>query len=116
MGFVLYRPPADFARSQNRDDAKKRRPISIKVESVEFPTATRTIAFDLVRPPVVLVHGLWGSFKDWGDFKPLVEDSRFTSKTVNYDRSLGSRITASNPVYSPATLQKGKYQRFGFRL
>ena len=40
-GFALYRPPADFSRA-GRDDSADRRKIFLKVESLDFPTATFT--------------------------------------------------------------------------
>jgi hypothetical protein len=49
----------------------------------------------IARPPVVLVHGLWGSDRSWDSFNPLITDPRFVVLRVNYrEHAAGFSVNA----------------------
>jgi hypothetical protein len=95
MAFAQYFPPSDFSRG-GADDTAPSRPIAIMVQSV--PTG---IAFTqqgtLARPPVVLVHGLWGDPSDWATFTPFLSDGRFAIRISNYNFPVFVSGGNSNP-------------------
>jgi len=115
MGFAVYLPPIDFDRA-GLDDAAANRSISIQVSESPPGTSppgtsppvtgpTSGVAVKLVRPPVVLVHGVWANATTtWSGFSTLQNDPRFFVQLVRYDQPLGAAITASTPAYDPAVL------------
>ena len=65
MAFVIYLSPTNFARgSQDYNTAE--RAISLQIQSNDYPNYNLTANASVVRPPVLLVHGLWESAEDWG--------------------------------------------------
>lgn len=113
MAFAMYRPPTDFSRA-GRDDGEAERLITLKVESLDTPGATSTITVRILRPPVVLVHGLWGEPGNWQSFKPLVADSRFYVRYSKYDYALSGLVTSSVPAYQQWVLARAKSNALGF--
>jgi pimeloyl-ACP methyl ester carboxylesterase len=99
MAFLLYRAPADFPREGGIDDAASKRWLTIQI-SEKGKTITKAIPITIVRPPVVLVHGLWGSSKDWNNFLPFINDpeGRFSVLTADYSDKIGSLITGFTPI------------------
>lgn len=81
MAFVVYRAPLDFARPGGGDDALAERSVSIHWSA---SGASGAIPISVLRPPVVLIHGLWSKPATWDGFTPLVGDSRFAIFRVNY--------------------------------
>jgi pimeloyl-ACP methyl ester carboxylesterase len=100
--FVVYRSPVDFvrkARSSNNeassaiassdcpsgyeanDCAHTSRDVFLKIDAGGAP---RWIDVKIVRPPVVLIHGLWASANDLGDLAQLEHDRRFAAVAINY--------------------------------
>jgi hypothetical protein len=97
MAFAVYRAPIDFARPTSgggyksgscinsippgteifggaaTDDQSACRTVTISVQNQTAGT-NFTIPAMILRPPVILIHGLWGSWRDWDNFKPLVSD------------------------------------------
>jgi len=53
----------------------------------------------LLRPPLVLIHGLWGNSTDWADFTPLIGDPRFEISEANYGTIIGSQIKSYSPTF-----------------
>ena len=66
-------------------------------------------------PPVVLMHGQWGSTADWETFTPFAEgsDPRFYVRNASYDTGLGTLITASDPVHNTAFRQQATSSALG---
>lgn len=83
MAFVIYRAPLDFARPGSGDDNAPSRAVSIHWRIVGG-TESGTIPLIILRPPVVLVHGLWSNPATWGGFTPLIDDARFAIYRANY--------------------------------
>jgi pimeloyl-ACP methyl ester carboxylesterase len=117
FAFAIYRAPVDFARQVSTglyksgacgpvtgsDDQLACRSVSLKVQNSSG--SLRTVPISILRPPVILIHGLWGSPSDWNSFSPLFSnigssDSRFHVGVVDYDQPPIVTIVASTPDYS----------------
>jgi len=115
FAFAIYRAPLDFARSAGQDAARNSRIISVEV-SINGKSTNHSLT--IVRPPVVLIHGLWSNYRTWDNFAPLVTgqsavDSRFSVLRANYDNPI-TGMTASNPAYPVADLQAARGNSMGF--
>ncbi len=66
MAFAVYNAPPDFSRGGN-DDTAYSRTIDITAVS-EHPKATSCGGMTILRPPLVLVHGLWADNGAWDAF------------------------------------------------
>ena len=103
FAFALYRAPKDFARAGGADDQAGRRNISISVLFANaLPPVGQPVA--LVRPPVVLIHGLWANPSSWAQFAPIVAnppDPRFSVNRASYDRKV--KVFGSVPRYPNLT-------------
>jgi uncharacterized repeat protein (TIGR03803 family) len=94
MAFAVYRAPIDFPRpTKQQDKGSASRSVSIQVQPASGGTVTSVVT--ILRPPVVLIHGLWSSALDsWGAFCPLFigcknPDSRFSVSAVDYNYIVG---------------------------
>lgn len=96
MGFVLYIPPEDFSRG-GADDSLLSRSVQLEVKFGASPVA-HSYPILIERPPVVLVHGLWGDRTDWDNFSL---GHVFWSKPVAYDDLVGS-VEITLPIFSPS--------------
>lgn len=65
FAFAIYLTPVDFNYPGSGNDANASRPISFSLTGSGGPA---TLAFTILRPPVLFVHGLWGSPASWDDF------------------------------------------------
>jgi pimeloyl-ACP methyl ester carboxylesterase len=73
----------------------------------------------ILRPPVILIHGLWGSWRDWDNFKPLVGDagtvdSRFSVGRINYDNNIFDSVQSTDPVFTFDQLKRISSNSLGF--
>jgi pimeloyl-ACP methyl ester carboxylesterase len=97
MAFVVYRSPANFARGAY-DYSTSTRAISLKIQSDDDPNYKLTANASVIRPPVILVHGLWGSAADWKNFYLPIPG--LTEDSVDYYQPLLQGVTATYPPYS----------------
>jgi hypothetical protein len=51
----------------------------------------------LLRPPLVLIHGLWASPQSWSDFTPLITDPRWVISMADYSKIIGGQIKSYSP-------------------
>lgn len=123
MAFALYQPPKDFPRSAGEDAS-----LTTRVESVQFaspsgltPGVPPALKITIVRPPVVLVHGLWGSANDWNNFAPLyslnssLADPKFSTSAADYDVPLGTNAVVSpNYPFGSYVLSQATTNSLGF--
>ncbi len=104
MAFAVYRAPLDFARPGGADDSLAQRSVSVHW-SISGSSTSGTIPVVVLRPPLMLVHGLWGSPADWNDFQPLatdnpkINDARFAVARADYDVDVDN-IASSTPSWS----------------
>jgi pimeloyl-ACP methyl ester carboxylesterase len=110
MAFALYRAPADFSRGAE-DDAESMRHVTLQVTPSGGSASPADVL--VLRPPVVLIHGLWGSSEDWNTLTSLIQDPRFYIRKVDYSEAI-SGVTASVPSYSASELAKVKRNTLGF--
>lgn len=115
--FAVYRVPLDFARQSGSgfksgtcqgatktDDQLGCRVVTLQVQDITASTSPTNTTITIVRPPVILIHGLWGNMSNWDNFNPLVTgartvDQRFSVGRVNYATVVGAQITNTQPLY-----------------
>jgi len=113
FGFVSSTPVEIAGFQPNRpDDQLSCRFVTLQVNNLsggqitEGPTNNPlNVNVTILRPPVVMVHGLWDNWQTWNNFKPLVSgtnsiDGRFSVGRVSYDNLVGPSIIVSDPSYS----------------
>jgi pimeloyl-ACP methyl ester carboxylesterase len=124
MAFALYQPPKDFPRPGNNEDPG----ATSRIENVEFasssgatPGIPPALAITIIRPPVVLIHGLWGDKNDWDNFSPLYPpaagDNRFSISRIDYNILLGSGITSTDPdygIWESLAVSEASFNSMGF--
>lgn len=83
MAFAVYTAPDDFNRGG--DASLTKRPLSIRARYAPTGGAAQetTLPLSIVRPPVVLIHGLWSGAGTWSF--PLASDPRFRVTRVDYE-------------------------------
>ena len=96
MAFVVYLSPVNYARGPG-DYNSSSRAISLKIQSDDDPNYMLTANASVVRPPVVLVHGLWGSGADWQNF--YLPINGLFETPLDYYQPLLQGVTATNPTY-----------------
>ena len=67
-----------------------------------------------MRPPVILVHGLWDNSATWSGFAPLTTDARFFVREVDYGGLIVAGITSTSPAFDPSVLTDVKQSALGF--
>jgi len=109
MAFAVYHAPTDFVRTGNNADLTAMlRYLSIKAgDSSTSTSGTQNVT--VVRPPVVLVHGIWGDPNDFmsagggGAYGALADSQLFyTVAFARYDVPV--TVSSSNPAYGSGVL------------
>ncbi len=98
MAFAIYGAPVDFPRPEGQDASATDRFISLTVLAVDTGLSSST-PVTLLRPPLGLIHGLWGSPTSWDGFTPLITDPRFTVGRADYSQVIGGQIKSYKPSY-----------------
>lgn len=102
MAFVVYTAPLNFSRGE-QDNPLIRRDVTLNVTSNS--SGWQSTDVKIVRPPVVLVHGLWGDNTDWNNFTPQNTDSLLSHiyiEKANYGVSVTKPVETSDPPYPNA--------------
>jgi len=60
MAFAIYGSPLDFPRPEGQDTNSSERFINLQVQALDTGLSSET-SVTLLRPPLVLIHGLWAS-------------------------------------------------------
>ena len=111
FAFAIYQAPVDFARANSGDASSSQRAVYMHIQDQTQGGTPTTLPIAILRPPVVMIHGLWDNWRTWNTFGPLVTgpstvDSRFSIGRVSYDWLVGPSIAATNPPYLlPLSLQ-----------
>ncbi|MCB0339279.1 MAG: alpha/beta fold hydrolase, partial [Bdellovibrionales bacterium] len=91
--FANYKPPLNFDRSV-ADNTLFFRPVSV---SAAFTTAQSPVieyrstrSLKLIRPPLLFLHGLWGSAESWN--LALQRDQRFITYAADYNTTVDQGI------------------------
>ena len=98
MAFAIYGAPVDFPRPEGQDTNATDRSITLNVLAVDTGLSSNT-PVTLLRPPLGLIHGLWGSPDSWDNFTPLITDPRFAIGRANYSQTIGGQIKSYSPSY-----------------
>ena len=96
MAFAIYGSPLDFPRPEGQDVSESERFINLEVQALDTGLSSET-SVALVRPPLVLVHGLWASAASWDDFTPLITDPRWFISRADYSKVIGGQIKSYSP-------------------
>ncbi len=108
--FAVYRSPIDFVRqygssagscgsSNNTDDQLACRYVTVNIQNTTQQTNT-SLLITILRPPLVLVHGLWDKGSSWNNFTPLTGNPLFSTLAANYNLPIGSDVAATYPAIS----------------
>jgi len=105
MTFAAYIPPADFARVNNYQDLSiVSRTVTLQVQDSNQNVLAST-PIQIVRPPVLYIHGLWSSESTWDDFDARVQELLPNLFTCGVDYSslnhAGASVTASTLFVLP---------------
>jgi pimeloyl-ACP methyl ester carboxylesterase len=110
--------------STSRPHAAQTQAAAYFVDSVDAPIRPNavppanpppTMGFKIIRPPVVLVHGLWGDPEDFNGFTALTNDPRFFVRLARFNALLGNGVvTASVPAYESGVLANARQNSLGF--
>lgn len=92
QAFAMYRAPDEFNRGG--DESLERRPVRIR--SSHNGGSSSEIELQVLRPPVILVHGLWSEPSSWK--LPLAGDGRFLVRSADYKSSNAVRFAANGQV------------------
>jgi pimeloyl-ACP methyl ester carboxylesterase len=113
LAFAIYQAPLDFARPGNTTDpGNSQRAVSISFEAKGGTSGS--IPLTIMRPLVVLVHGLWGAPKDWDGFSPLISDSRFSVVRADFSFSVGDGLASTVPSYDVVALARANSLGFAY--
>jgi pimeloyl-ACP methyl ester carboxylesterase len=118
MALAVWRAPANYYRG-TQDATTVERHLTLQAQCTNAAGAPATVSqgISTTRPPVLLVHGLWGSPSDWHNFSPTVQNNLdmwniLDQERANYKLAV-SGVTSTSPSYnSPPAVY---YQNaFGF--
>lgn len=83
MACAVYRVPRDFNRGGDEAAPERLLRLGAEFTGPTGDTASSEAPLTLVRPPLVLMHGLWSSAATWTF--PLVSDDRFQVTLADYE-------------------------------
>ena len=116
IAFAIYGAPIDFPRPEGQDGGSTDRFITLNVLAVDTGLSSNT-SVTILRPPLVLIHGLWGSPSSWDNFTPLITDTRFSILRADYSATIGPQIKSYKPSYpswATASLKNAQQNSLGF--
>lgn len=116
MAFAIYGSPLDFPRPEGQDVNSSERFIILRAQALDTPLSSE-ISVTLLRPPVVLIHGLWANAQSWNDFTPLINDPRWFISKANYGAVIGGQIksyTPSLPFWAWSSVLSSPASALGF--
>lgn len=110
IAFAIYRAPRDFARG-TEDQGEDERQVTLEIRRSDGSTTSSDV--DVLRPPVVLIHGLWDSPAAWDRFTAVTNDSRFFVRRVDFSSAV-TGILSSTPSYDSSDLKLVRSNALGF--
>jgi len=116
MAFAIYGVPLDFPRPEGQDSESTDRLITLNLLAQDTGLSSNT-SVTILRSPLVLIHGLWGSPGSWDNFTPLNSDPRFTILRADYSAIIGSQIQSYTPAYpawATSSLKNAPASSLGF--
>jgi len=121
MAFVIYRSPEDFPRvgtpvapgAFGPDDFKASRQVFLEITPMGGPPYVQVV--EVVRPPVVLVHGIWAQPDSWDQFEPVSTASADILLVGRADYSQPVAIFGTLPAQQPFVLKRARRNSLGLR-
>jgi len=102
IAFALYSAPLDFDRAGCPEDLLlEARGVRIYMDYNPVGGGVPGTYFrdlDIVRPPIVFVHGLWSDPFVWNNFMAIRNDPRWTTSDVDYESSHGHGFATNAPI------------------
>jgi len=96
MAFAIYHSPVDFARPSNLlyDATAVMRKVAIQVQD---GNTIQTQEVEIVRPPVLFIHGLWSDESTWNEFDSAMKAAipgppKLPTYRIDYKDSHGDSI------------------------
>lgn len=118
--FALYLAPLDFARPGGIDDAAASRIVDLNFQSSDNPGVVGDTKITIVRPPVILIHGIWDDSSTWNNFSPLfslgASDPRFYVGRVDYSYPIGDSLSVTVPEYPANYVSRAAANALGFEF
>jgi pimeloyl-ACP methyl ester carboxylesterase len=108
--FAIYRGAVNFSRGI-ADNTLTTRSVTLRATPATG-TATNT-AVTVARPPVVLVHGLWGDASSFNNFTPLTTDVNFNVSRAVYANTI-TGVTSTTPTFSSSVDSSIEANSLGF--
>ncbi|HEV3036305.1 MAG TPA: hypothetical protein VHA33_00705 [Candidatus Angelobacter sp.] len=104
--FAVYRAPRDYPKMGFAPNSSQRT-ISIMIDG-------SPLTVKILRPPVVLIHGLWDDPSSWRSFELRngLDAPSFFMRTVN--NALPVQVTSSTPSYPFAIFPQPQTNSLGF--
>ncbi len=117
VAFVIYTAPIDFDRPGCPEDLPlEGRGVRVSMDYVPVgggQPGSLLRGLEIVRPPIVFVHGLWSSPDTWLDFTEIVNDSRWRANSIDYKSTHGEAFVSNMPkfrdqIYDIKTLDRSR--------
>jgi pimeloyl-ACP methyl ester carboxylesterase len=108
--FAIYRGPVNFSRG-TADNSLTTRSVTLRAAPASG-TATNT-SVTVARPPVILVHGLWGNASSFNNFTPLITDTNFNVSRAVYANTI-TGVTSTTPSFSSSVDSSIEANSLGF--
>ncbi len=108
--FAIYRGPVNFSRG-SQDNSLTTRAVTLQVTPAGGSPANTTVT--VARPPVVLVHGLWGNASSFNNFTPLITDANFNISRAVYANAI-TGVTSTTPSFSSSVDSSIEANSLGF--
>lgn len=106
FAFAIYRAPDDFNRGGDENLEKRSTRISAQFQPSGGPPPSGDpdrAEIEIVRPPLVFVHGLWSDRTTWSF--PLAQDGRFVRYAADYHTTNASHF-ADNASVVPEAIEE----------
>jgi len=109
--FAIYRAPVNFSRGTASDNSATTRGVTLQITPAG--SAATTIPVTVARPPVVLVHGLWGNASSFNNFTPLITSTLFNVSRAVYASAI-TGVTSTTPSFSKSVDSAIEANSLGF--
>lgn len=90
--------------------------VNLQVQALDTGLSSES-SVTLLRPPLVLIHGLWANATSWNDFTPLITDPRWFISRADYGAIIGTQIKSyspSLPIWARTSISSSPASAMGF--
>jgi pimeloyl-ACP methyl ester carboxylesterase len=100
LGFVIYRAPTNFSGGLSDSASLPLRTVFLQIKS---PSLSEPIIrkVTIIRPPVILIHGLWSSKSAWVHFLPGLAAAHFDATPLDYSQSNAGSVHQNATLLLP---------------